>query len=89
MQSLTWHKGGSFKEAFRLGEIFKKIRRIGLKKLIIGYFIVILGLVVIGGPILKEIIESSNIFGFVIAEELIAPYIIMFSARFTALIYME
>ncbi len=82
-------KGGSFKEAFRLGEIFRKIRKIGLKKLFIGYFIVILGVVVIGGPILKEIVGSANILGFLIAEELIAPYIIMFSARFSALIYMS
>jgi len=82
-------KGGSLRDAFRLGEIFRKIKKIGLKKLIIGYLIVILGVVVIGGPILKEIIGSTNIFGFVIAEELIAPYIVMFSARFSALIYME
>lgn len=82
-------KGGSFREAFRLVEIFGKIKKIGFKKLIIGYLIVVIGVVVIGGPILKEIVESTNIFGFVIAEELIAPYIIMFAARFNALIYME
>jgi len=82
-------KGESLKDAFRLDEIFKKIRKIGFKKLIIGYLIVILGVLVIGGPILKQIIGSANIFGFVIAEELIAPYIVMFSARFSALIYME
>ena len=82
-------KGGAFREAFRIFEIFRKIKQIGLKKLLIGYFIVILGVVVIGGPILKEIIGSTNIFGFFIAEELIAPYFIMFAARFNALIYLE
>jgi len=41
----------------------------------------------VGWPILKEIIESASIVGFVIAEFIIAPYILMFSARFTALIY--
>jgi hypothetical protein len=80
-------KGGALKEAFRFLEIFKKIKQIGLKRLLVGYFIVILGVVVIGWPILKEIIESTNIIGFVLAELIIAPYILMFSARFTALIY--
>ncbi len=80
-------KGGSFKEAFRFSEIFRKIKQIGLKKLLIGYFIVILGLVVVGWPILKEIMESTNIVGFIIAELIIAPYFLMFAARFTALIY--
>ncbi|HML05843.1 MAG TPA: DUF4013 domain-containing protein [Methanobacterium sp.] len=81
--------GGKFKEAFNFPAIFRKIKKIGFKKLFIGYIIVILGIVLIGGPILKEILESANIFGFLVAEELLAPYIIMFSARFTALIYME
>lgn len=82
-------KGGSFKQAFNFPEIFRKIKKIGFKKLFIGYIIVILGIVIIGGPILKEILESANVFGFIISEELLAPYIIMFSARFTALIYRE
>lgn len=80
-------KGGSFKEAFNLFEIFKKIRQIGLKRLFIGYLIVTLGLVAVGWPILKEMIESANIFGFVIAELIFAPYFVIFYARFTALIY--
>ena len=82
-------KGGSFIEAFRFIEIFRKIKQIGLKKLLIGYLIVVLGLVAVGLPILQEIIESANIVGFVIAELIIAPYIIMFYARFTALIYQS
>ena len=82
-------KGGNFREAFRFFEIFRKIKQIGLKKLLIGYFIVIIGVVVIGGPIIKEMIGSANIYGFFIAEEIIAPYLIMFASRFNALIYME
>lgn len=80
-------KGGAFKEAFRFSEMFEKIRQIGLKKLLIGYFIVLLGVVAVGLPVLKEVIGSINIVGFVIAELIIAPYFLMFSARFTALIY--
>ena len=80
-------KGGKFIEAFNFPEIFRKIKQIGLKKLLVGYIIVILGLVAFGWPILQEIIESANIFGFVIAELIIAPYILIFYARFTALIY--
>ena len=80
-------KGGSFKEAFRFIEMFKKIKEIGLKKLVIGYIIVVLGLVAVGWPILEEVIESANIAGFIVAELIIAPYILLFSARFTALIY--
>ncbi len=80
-------KGGAFKEAFRFSEIFRKIKQIGLKRLLVGYLIVILGLVAVGWPILKEIIESANIIGFIIAEFIIAPYFLMFAARFTALVY--
>lgn len=80
-------KGGSFKEAFKIVDILRKIKQIGLKELLIGYLIIVLGLVAIGWPILEEIIESANIFGFITAELIIAPYIIIFSARFTALIY--
>lgn len=80
-------KGGSFKEAFKLFEIFRKIKEIGLKRLFIGYLIVALGLIAVGWPILKEIIESANIVGFVIAELIFAPYLMIFYARFTALIY--
>ncbi|MEL7670116.1 DUF4013 domain-containing protein [Methanobacterium sp.] len=80
-------KGGSFKEAFKIIDILRKIKQIGLKELVIGYLIVVLGLVAIGWPVLEEIIESANIIGFVIAELIIAPYIVIFSARFTALIY--
>ena len=80
-------KGGKFKEAFRIIEILRKIKQIGLKRLLIGYLVVVLGIVAVGWPILEEIIESANIFGFVIAELVIAPYILIFYARFTALIY--
>lgn len=82
-------KGGSFKEAFRFHEIFRKIKKIGLKQFFIGYLIVILGIVVIGGPFLIGILGKSSIFGFVIAEELIAPYVIMLDSRFIALLYRE
>lgn len=82
-------KGGAFKHAFNIPQIFRKMKKIGFKKLLIGYIIVVIGVVAIGGPILKEIIGSAHILGFFVAEEIIAPYIIMFYARFTALIYME
>jgi len=80
-------KGGSFKEAFRFREIFRKIKQIGLKQLLLGYLIVVLGLVAVGLPILKEILESANIVGFMIAELIVAPYIVIFYARFIALRY--
>lgn len=80
-------KNGALKDAFRLGEIFRKIRQIGLKKLLIAYLGVIISVVLIAGPIFEEIIESVNIFGFVIGELIIAPYLLMFYARFIALIY--
>lgn len=77
--------GGSFKDAFSFFEITKKIRQIGLKRLMIGYLFVIVG--GIGGRILVEIIGSFNIIGLTIAQLIVAPYILMFSARFSALIY--
>jgi len=80
-------KGGSFKEAFRFLEIFRKIKQIGLKRLVLGYLFVVIGLMVFGFPILKETIHSVTLIGFTIAELIIAPYILMFSTRFIALIY--
>jgi hypothetical protein len=80
-------KSGALKDAFRLSEIFRKIRQIGLKKLLIAYLGVIIGIVLIAGPIFEEIITSVNIFGFVVGELIIAPYLLMFYARFIALIY--
>ena len=55
----------------------------------LGYLVVILGIVIVGGPLLIGVLGKSNIVGFVIAEELIAPYIIMLDSRFIALIYRE
>lgn len=80
-------KGGAIREAFRFKEIFKKIMQIGVKKLIVSYMIVIIGFVTIGGPILEEIISTANLYGFIIAQLVIAPYILMFYARFISLIY--
>ena len=80
-------KGGAFKEAFKLREILMEIKEIGFKRLLLGYLIIVLGIVAFGWPILEEIIESANILGFVIAELILAPYLLVFSTRFTALIY--
>lgn len=80
-------KNGALKDAFHLSGIFRKIKQIGFQKLLIAYSGVIIGFVLIIGPILEETIESANIFGFVVGELLIAPYLIMFYARFVALIY--
>lgn len=41
-------KGCSFKEAFKLFEIFRKIKEISLKRLFIGYLIVALSLIAVG-----------------------------------------
>jgi len=78
---------GTFKDAFNISRIFRKIKQIGLKKLLIAYLGIIIGVVLIIGPIFEETIASFNIFGFVIGELIIAPYILMFYARFIALIY--
>jgi len=79
--------GGSFKDAFSFFEITKKIRQIGLKRLMIGYLFVIVGVGYWRSYIREEIIGSFNIIGFTIAQLIVAPYILMFSARFGALIY--
>lgn len=81
------YKNNEFKDAFSFKEIFRKIRQIGITRLLIAYLGIIIGIVVIGAPILKEVIESANIFGFVVSELIIAPYLLMFYARFIALIY--
>jgi hypothetical protein len=82
-------KGGDFKEAFNFPEIFKKIKEIGLRKLFLAYIIVILGIFIIGGPLLIGIIGKTNLIGFIVAEELIAPYLIMLDSRFITLLYKE
>lgn len=82
-------KGGAFREAFNFSEIFKKIKEIGLQKLFIAYIIVILGIVIIGGSLLIGILGKTNLIGFILAEELIAPYLIMLDSRFITLLYRE
>jgi hypothetical protein len=82
-------KGGSFREAFNFKEIFKKIKKIGLRRMLIAYFLVLLTIVVMGGPLLIKEISQLNIIGFIIAEGLIAPYIVMLDSRFIALLYMN
>ncbi len=82
-------KGGAFKEAFSLHDIFRKIKEIGLMRLFLGYLIVIFSFVIIGGPLLIGILGKFNLIGFLIAEEIIAPYIIMLDSRFISLLYRE
>jgi hypothetical protein len=82
-------KGGSFREAFNFKEIFIKIRKIGLRRMLIAYFLVLLSIVVVGGPLLIKELSQTNIIGFIIAEGLIAPYIVMLDSRFIALLYMD
>jgi hypothetical protein len=81
--------GGSFREAFNFKEIFIKIRKIGFKRMLIAYFLVLLTIVVMGGPLLIKELAKINIIGFIIAEGLIAPYIVMLDSRFIALLYMD
>ncbi len=81
--------GGSFREAFNFKEIFIKIRKIGFKRMLIAYFLVLLTIVVMGGPLLIKELAKINIICFIIAEGLIAPYIVMLDSRFIALLYMD
>ena len=81
--------GGIFREAFNFKEIFIKIRKIGLRRMLIAYFLVLLTIVVMGGPLLIKELSQLNIAGFIVAEGLIAPYIVMLDSRFIALLYMD
>jgi len=82
-------KGGTFREAFNFNEIFLKIRIIGFKRMLIAYFFVLLVIVVMGGPLLIKELSKWNVVGFILAEGLIAPYIIMLDSRFIALLYLD
>lgn len=81
--------GGHFMDAFNFKQIFINIGKIGLKRMLIAYFLVVLTIIVMGGPLLIKELAKLNILGFIVAEGLIAPYIIMLDSRFIALLYMD
>jgi len=85
------HKGSKLGAAFRLREILKKISNIGWGKLVVWYIvtvIVFLILVAIGGLIIAIVdVLIHPIVGQLLILLILLPYLYMYFARSTALIY--
>jgi len=57
--------------------------------MVMAYFFVLLAIVVMGGPFLIKELSKLNLIIFILAEGVIAPYIIMFDSRFIAQLYLD
>jgi len=73
---------GKLRTAFNLGEILKKIRNIGFKKISIFYLLII--------PLLiLSWLKPLNIVYMILGALIISPYIRIFISRFAGLIYID
>lgn len=73
---------GKLKTAFNLGEILKKIRDIGFKKISIFYLLIIPFLIITWW-------ELANIVYVILAALIVVPYLKIFISRFVGLIYID
>jgi len=71
------------KAAFKKDEIFNKIANIGLKKIIIFYIITIIPYSI------AFLLNESSILGYIIMGLIAFPYLSMYLARLTVLLYIE
>lgn len=80
------HHKGNISSSFDLKKIYHKIRNVGIKRLIIVY----LGIFIVGTlvevALADSLANSVPIIGTFIPNLIIAPYILIFSARFLGLI---
>jgi Protein of unknown function (DUF4013) len=80
------HNNGNISSSFDLKKIYHKIRNVGIKRLIIVY----LGIFIVGTlvevALADSLANSIPIIGTFIPDLIIAPYILIFSARFLGLI---
>lgn len=79
------HHNGDLRSSFDFRKIYNKIRRVGFRRLIFVYIGVILLLYLIKS-ILTDSISSVPLLGQIIADLIIAPLVLIFSARFLGLI---
>lgn len=80
------HHNGDLKSSFDFRKIYHKIRRIGFKRLIFVYIGVILLVTLIESVLADSISSSIPLYGQFIADLIIAPLVLIFSARFLGLI---
>jgi len=78
---------GNMKAAFEFSEIFNTIKKIGWGKYIVWYILLCIIIFIIGFII--GIINLIPIVGVIITLLVINPYLVMFTARATGLIYNE
>lgn len=80
------HHNGDLRSGFEFRKIYNKIRRVGFKRLLIVYTGIGI-LVLIVDVVLADTIRSSvPLFGELIADFVIAPFLLIFSTRFLGLI---
>jgi hypothetical protein len=80
------HNNGNFKSSFEFPQIYKKIRSVGIKRLVIVYFGIII-IVTITKLVLSDSIEGIvPVYGSFIPNLLVIPYLLIFTTRVLGLI---
>ena len=79
------HNHGNIRYAFEFRKILQKIRNLGFKRLVIVYFgiLIFMGLVEF---LLSDNIKGIPVVGEMIADLIIAPYVLIFTTRVLGLI---
>jgi hypothetical protein len=80
------HNNGDLLSSFDFRQIYHKIRSVGLKRLIIVYLGLFLLVTLVQSLLSNTILDSVPIFGEVIPDLLLAPYLLIFTTRFLGLI---
>jgi Protein of unknown function (DUF4013) len=80
------HNNGDLMSSFDFRKIYHKIRSVGLKRLIIVYLGLFLLVTLVESLLSNTILDSVPVFGEVIPDLLIAPYLLIFTTRFLGLI---
>ena len=80
------HHNGNIRTSFDFKKIYHKIRNVGIKRLIIVYFGIFIVGTMVEVALSDSLANSVPIIGTFIPDLIIAPYILIFSARFLGLI---
>ena len=80
------HNNGNFKSSFEFPQIYKKIRSVGIKRLVVVYLGIII-IVTIAKLVLSDSIEGIvPVYGAFIPNLLVIPYLLIFTTRVLGLL---
>ncbi len=80
------HNNGDFRSGFEFWKIFRKIRSVGLKRLIVVYFGIFIIVTIVELVLSDSIAGTIPVVGGLIPDLIIAPYLLIFTTRVLGLI---